>query len=90
MLDWPFNGAVLCKLTEAVQMFRGGYRAAATSKMELFVIIVNGFQPLTMITKHSILDVPVALDPPLMLLYILIIYTHSSIEGNFFVKLPQF
>ena len=70
--------------------FRGGYRAAATSKMELFVIIFNGFQPLTIITKRSILDVPVALDPPLMLLYILIIYTHSSIESNLFVKLPQF
>ena len=44
---------------------RGGSRAAATSKMECFVIIVNGFQPLTIITKHSILDVVAALDPPL-------------------------
>ena len=25
--------------------FRGGSRTAATSKMERFVIIVNGFQP---------------------------------------------
>ena len=33
--------------------------------MELFVIIVNGFQPLTVITKCSILDVAAALDPPL-------------------------
>ena len=41
-------------------------RAAATSKMEYFVIIVNGFQPLTIITKHSILDVAAALDPPLI------------------------
>ena len=40
-------------------------RAAAPSKMERFVIIVNGFQPLTIITKHSILDVAAALDPPL-------------------------
>ena len=38
---------------------------AATSKMERFVIIVNGFQPLTIITKHSILHVGAALDPPL-------------------------
>ena len=45
--------------------FRGGSRAAATSKMERFVIIVNGFQPLTIITKRSILDVAAALDPPL-------------------------
>ena len=45
--------------------FRGGSRATATSKMECFVIIVNGFQPLTIITKHSILDVAAASDPPL-------------------------
>ena len=44
---------------------RGGSRAAATSKMERFVIIVNGFQPLTIITKRSILDVAAALDPSL-------------------------
>ena len=44
---------------------RGGSRAAATSKMECFVIIVNGWKPLTIITKHSILDVVAALDPPL-------------------------
>ena len=44
---------------------RGGSRAAATSKMELFVIIVNGFQPLSIITKCSILDVAAVLDPPL-------------------------
>ena len=30
-----------------------------------FVIIVNGFQSISIITKHSILDVAVALDPPL-------------------------
>ena len=33
--------------------------------MERFVIIVNGFQPLTIITKRSILDVEAVLDPPL-------------------------
>ena len=43
----------------------GGSRGAATSKMERFVIIVNGFQPLTIITKCSILDVAAPLDPPL-------------------------
>ena len=46
-------------------MCRGGSRATATSKMEHFVIIVNDFQPLTIITKCSILDVAVILDPPL-------------------------
>ena len=48
-------------------IFRGRSRAAATSKMERFVIIVNG-QPLTFITKRSILDVAAALDPSLVLL----------------------
>ena len=46
---------------------RGGSRAAATSKMERFVIIVNGFQPLAIVTKCSISDVAAALDPPLQL-----------------------
>ena len=44
---------------------RGGSRNAATSKMERFVTIVNGFQPLTIITMRSILDVAAVLDPPL-------------------------
>ena len=44
---------------------RGGSRAAATSNMDRFVIIVNGFQSLTIITKRSILDIAVVLDPPL-------------------------
>ena len=39
---------------------RGGSRAAATSKMEHFMVIVNSFQPLTIITKRSILDVAAA------------------------------
>ena len=47
--------------------FRGGSRTAATSKMEHFVIIVNGFQPLAIITKSPILDVVAVLDPPLRL-----------------------
>ena len=45
---------------------RGGSRTAATSKMERFVIIVNGWKPLTIITKRSILDVAAVLDPPLI------------------------
>ena len=47
------------------QVFRGRSRPAATSKMECFVIIVNDWKPLTIITKHSILDVAADLDPPL-------------------------
>ena len=38
--------------------------------MERFVIMINGFQLLTIITKRSILDVAAALDPPLLLLLI--------------------
>ena len=44
---------------------RGGSRAAATSKMEPFVIIVYGFQALTIIAKCSIFDVAAVLDLPL-------------------------
>ena len=35
---------------------------AATSKVELFVIIVNGWKPLTIITKGSTLNVATVLD----------------------------
>ena len=41
---------------------RGAYRTAATSKMEYFVIIVDGWKPLTFITKSSILDVATVPD----------------------------
>ena len=46
---------------------RGVSTAAAASKMERFEITVNGFQPLTIITKRSILNVAAALDPPLQM-----------------------
>ena len=57
-----------------VTRFRGGSRAAATSKMESFVIIVNGWEPLTIITKHSILDVAAATDPPLKKIWRIVQY----------------
>ena len=69
------TGFVALKITETVHslnyfrsycIHRGGSRTAATSKMELFVIIANGFQSLTIITKCSILDVAVVLDPTLI------------------------
>ena len=53
-------------MSQRVQLFRGGFRAAATSKMEHFVIIVNGLKPITIITKNPILDVVAVLDPPLV------------------------
>ena len=40
-------------------IFRGGSRAPATSKMERFGIIVNAFQPLTIITKRSASDIAI-------------------------------
>ena len=51
-----------------LEIIRGGSRAAATSRMEHFVIIVKGFQQLTIITKRSIVDVAAVLDPSLILL----------------------
>ena len=66
---------------------RGGSRTAATSKMDLFMILVNGFQPLTIITKCSILYVAAVLDPPL---YIFIVKNKSSsaeLCSNCFVQL---
>ena len=45
--------------------------------MEHFVLIVNGFEPLTTITKRSILDVAAVLDPSLNLLH----YTYQSMIG---------
>ena len=50
---------------------RGGSRTAATSKMERLVIIVNGWKPLTIITKRSILDVAAVLDPLLYAAYLI-------------------
>ena len=44
---------------------RGGSRTAATSKLERFVIIINGWKLLTIITKRSVLDVAAVLDPPM-------------------------
>ena len=38
---------------------------AGTSKVELFVVIINGWKPLTIIRKSSTLDFAALLDPPL-------------------------
>ena len=54
-------------------LFRGASRTGATSKIERFLTIVNGFQPLNIITKPSILDVAAALDPPLL-------FTQSNVK----------
>ena len=57
--------------------------------MECFVIIGNGFQPLTIITKHSILDVKAALVPPLKITenvigtYSIYVKKYSKLHANF-------
>lgn len=53
------------KLIEHIVDVRGGFRTAAASKIKLFVIVVKGFQSLTITTKRSILDLANVLDPPL-------------------------
>ena len=67
--DCQLFGSKFCfqKSEDFSDVLRGGSRAAATSKMERFVIKVNGFQPLTIITKRSILYVAAALEPALVL-----------------------
>ena len=47
---------------------RDGSGTAASSEIERFVIIANGWKPLTIIAKRSILDVASVLDPPQKLL----------------------
>ena len=44
---------IISREIEVNSVARDGSRTAATSNMERFVIIVNGFLPLTNITKHS-------------------------------------
>ena len=50
-------------------MARGRSRAAETSNMERFVMIVNGWKPLSITKKRFILDVAATLDPPLMVIH---------------------
>ena len=68
---------------------RDGSTAAATSKMERFVIIVNGFQPLTIITKRSILDVAAALDLPLVWIVVCTAQKMKFLIIEFWIN-PQF
>ena len=54
------NLVAVIQLNNRLSISRGGSRAAETSKIERFMILVAGFQPLTVITKRSILDVAAA------------------------------
>ena len=51
---------------ESTCISRGESSTAATSKMEHFVITVNDWKSLNIITKRSIFDVAAVLDPPLI------------------------
>ena len=53
-------GLVFC-LTDVMEV----RETPATSKVELFVILVNGLPPPTNVTKNSIFDVAGVLDTPL-------------------------
>ena len=70
-ITWNFKWKSLSKQKENIKpqlqsiQTRGGTRTAATSKMEHFVIIVNGWKPVAIIPKSSILDVLAVIDPPL-------------------------
>ena len=59
---------------------RGGSSAAATSKMERFVIIINGLQPLTTVTKRSILDFAAALDSPLVVNFLVVLFKNVMLD----------
>ena len=50
-------------ISDKVVLIRSESRVAGTFKMERFVIIVRSFQPLTIVTKRSFLDVATAIDP---------------------------
>ena len=64
MVVWQLTKNKSCKCTPIFHI-KGGSRTAATSTMEHFVININGWKLLTIITKSSILDVAALLDPPL-------------------------
>ena len=61
-LSWALMAALSYPSSKQYAQHWWGSRAAATSKMERFVIIVNGFQPIAIIKKCSILDVAAALN----------------------------
>ena len=65
-------------------MCSGGSRTAATSKIERLAIIVNGWKPLAIITKGSILDVAAVLDQPHVFVLIRIIQRITLLDTTFY------
>ena len=66
--------------------FRGEPMAAATSKMERFVIIVNDWKLLTIIIKRSTLNVAAVLHLPLSLLFTT---KFSGVPGTHLIELGR-
>ena len=62
-----FKISLFTKILKAGNIFQSRSRTAATSKMEHYVITVNGWKLLNIITISYILDVAAVLDPPLNL-----------------------
>ena len=61
-------------------------RTAATPNMEWFVIIVNGWKQLTIITKRSILDFAAVLDLPLVCTEVACFQASILLKVNFSTK----
>ena len=57
-VSWNFLEELVWIIQKLIEL-RGRLNTAATSKMECFVIIVNVFQPLTIIAKRSILPLTI-------------------------------
>ena len=57
-VSWNFVEELVWIIQKLIEL-RGGLKTAATSKMECFVIIINVFQPLTIIVKRSILPLAI-------------------------------
>ena len=90
----PYETRKISVQKQNFKSFRDGSRAAATSKMERFVIIVNGWKPLTIITKRSILDIAAALDPSLSLNQRMIVscnhFNCTSFKGHKILKICKY
>ena len=69
------------KIIKTCGSTRGRSRAVTISKMERFVIIVNGWKPLTIIIKRYILDVAASLDPPPLSQYIVVMPSYKVVES---------
>ena len=82
VFSWEFEKMSVKSFGIVSSLTRGRSRTAATSKMKRFVIIVNGFQPLTIITKHPILDAAAVLDPPVWVFVVFASWILHSAQKN--------